>query len=93
MIIFGISVICLIYVLVYFNDSFNPIEWKYPMAWFSSETSEPMDLLRSDSAESLGVQVGNTLESLEKPISNPELKPSKKLWMGGGKLLKKFRRR
>ena len=93
MIIFGIiSVICLIYgVLVYFNGSFNPKEWKYPMEWFSSETSEPQDLFRSDSAEPLGVQVGNTLQDLEKPIPKPVTNPD--LFKTGGKLLKKFRRK
>lgn len=89
MTIFGIiSVICLIYgVLVYLGYAPNPMEWKYPMEWFSSETSEPMDLFRSDSAEPLGVQVGNTLEEKDVPIT-PD-----KLFKGGSKLLKKFRRK
>jgi len=93
MTIFGIiSVICLIYgVLVYLGYAPNPMEWKYPMEWFSSETSEPMDLFRSDSAEPLGVQVGNTLEEKDVPMTKP-VTPDK-LFKGGSKLLKKFRRK
>ena len=93
MTIFGIiSVICLIYgVLVYLGYAPNPMEWKYPMEWFSSETSEPMDLFRSDSYEPMRIEKSKTIEGLETPIPKPE--PSKELWNGGGKLLKKFRRK
>ena len=92
MIIFGIiSVICLIYgVLVYFYGSFNPMDW------FGSETGKTlptMDLFRSDSAaDPLGIQPEPpTLEAKDVPIPKPKTNPD--LWKGGGKLLKKFRRK
>lgn len=81
-----ISVICLIYgVLVYFYGSFNPMEW------FSSETGTPLSDTPLFRTPSMGPYKGNTLQEIEKPMPPPE--PNPDLFKGGGKLLKKFRKR
>ena len=94
MIIFGIiSVICLIYgVLVYLGYAPNPMEW------FNSEANTSLSEANTSLSDnplfrtaSMGPYKGNTLQEMEKPMPTPEPKPD--LWKGGGKLLKKFRKK
>lgn len=99
MVIGVIVILCLacIYLGLVFMGGFdaNPLEWFNSETDISSEISKMLPttpaLFRSDSAEPLGVQVGNTLQDLEKPIPKPVTNPD--LFKTGGKLLKKFRRK
>ena len=93
MVIGVIVILCLacIYLGLVFIGGFDA----NPLEWFNSEISKILPttpaLFRSDSADPLGVQVGNTLEERDVPMTKPVVPD--KLFGGGSKLLKKFRRK
>lgn len=99
MVIGVIVILCLtcIYLGLVFMGGFdaNPLEWFSSETDISSEISKIIPttpaLFRSDSADPLGVQVGNTLEERDVPMTKPVVPD--KLFEGGSKLLKKFRRK